>query len=104
MSQVISANRLTDGIVVFYQGPSKWAEFIDQALVLTRPEDVEAALLHAAKDVKANVIVDPYAFDVTIQHERITPTHLREKIRAQGPTVHLDHGKQAQSHGMTSNV
>jgi hypothetical protein len=97
MPHLISANRLDDGIVVFYAGPSQWREFIDHALVLASQNDIEAALTYAAQDVAANKIVEPYTFDVSMKGGKITPTHLREQIRALGPSVHRDHGKQAQS-------
>lgn len=104
MQQVISANRLADGIVVFYCGPSAWGEYIDAAQVLTSVSELDVALLNAAADVRANIIVDPYAFDVHDEHGRITPTHLRERIRAFGPSVHPDLGKQAQMNGAGRHV
>jgi Protein of unknown function (DUF2849) len=104
MQSVISANRLSDGIVVFYKSPSVWVEFIDDARVLNSQTEVDEALHHAAADVRANAIVDPYAFDVSVKNGAITPTHLRELIRARGPTVHLDHGKQAQPNGHHADV
>ncbi len=95
MQQVISANRLVDGIVVFFGVGQGWVEGLQQALVFTEQGAVEAALAAAALSVKSNLVVDVAAFDVTGPSGHIRATHIRDAIRAAGPTVRLDHGKQA---------
>jgi hypothetical protein len=88
MGQVITANRLTDGAVVFLDVDGHWSERLDQAQVF--PEKVAAAAgLEAGKAAEAgNLIVDLYAFDVTVQAGAAVPLKLREAIRARGPTIH----------------
>jgi hypothetical protein len=94
MPQVVSANRLADGIVVFWNRGG-WVELLDQAEVLDSKPDIESATLKAQADVAANRVVDIFAFDVKAAGGHIEAVTLRDRIRTAGPTVHRDHGKQA---------
>jgi sulfite reductase (NADPH) hemoprotein beta-component len=95
MPQVVTANRLTDGIVVFLGPGGSWVEYLSQATVFDGKPAVEEALGTAQKAVAANLVVDVFAFDVTVGAQGPQANHIRDRIRAMGPTVHPDHGKQA---------
>jgi hypothetical protein len=91
-AQIISANRLGDGIVVYLTDNGEWAEGFAQARVIDGEEQGEVALGVASVAAAASIIVDPYLIDVDGERR---PTRNRELIRALGPTVRLDIGKQA---------
>ena len=55
-----------------------------------------AARSSAAADVDACRVVDPYAVEVELRNGHYAPKALREAIRAAGPTVRRDLGKQAE--------
>ena len=93
-SQMLTANRLIDGDVVYWRAGG-WAEAFDQGDVLVTDADAEAALRAAGKFVADNVVVNPYLFDVRAEADCVTPVKEREIIRAAGPTVRGDLGKQA---------
>ena len=95
MPQVVSANRLSDGIVVFRAPGGKWIERLDEAATFADKAALDAAVADAQRDVAANVVVDIFPFEVTIAGANLTAVTLRDRIRTRGPTVHLDHGKQA---------
>lgn len=95
MPQVVSANRLHDGAVVFLAAGDAWAEWISEARVFDDKAGLEAGLARAQADVKANRVVDIAPVDVEITPRGPKPTHIRDRIRAAGPTVRLDHGKQS---------
>jgi len=95
MSQVISANRLTDGIVVFRAQGGAWVEQLRDAEILADTTAVKAALILVQQDVKANHVIEVEAFPVAVKGDHVEPVHLRDKIRAKGPTTHPGHGKQA---------
>ena len=95
MSQVISANRLSDGIVVFRASGGAWVEQLRDAEILPDASAVKAAMGLGEKDVLANHVIEVAAFDVAVKGDHVEPVHLRDKIRAKGPTTHPDHGKQA---------
>lgn len=94
MLRVLTANRLSDGAVV-YLGANGWSEWIEAARVAT--DDAAAADLEAcgARAVAEREVVDPYLIEVTPASGGFAPARLRERIRAAGPTVRLDLGKQA---------
>lgn len=83
--QIVTANRLRDGRVVFRDRSGHWVEEIAEATVLTTV-DAAAEVEAANVDVAARLIVEPYAVDVTDGPEGIVPKIMRERIRAGGPT------------------
>jgi hypothetical protein len=87
MSQVISANRLIDGIVVYAGRDGAWADALGAAKIFTSKAEAEAALLLAQNDVKRNLVVDPCLVEVTEEARGVRAVTLRESIRAQGPTI-----------------
>ncbi len=95
MPDVITANRLTDGIVVFQTLDDSWTEDFNRAAVLPDPEATAGALARAKEDEAKNIVVDPYAIVVEERNGHLTPKALREAIRAAGPTIRRDLGKQA---------
>ena len=89
--KILTANRLTDGLVV-YLGQDGWT---DRPADAARAEnDAEAAVLEdrARRAAAENEIADPYLIDV----ENDRPLRWRETIRAAGPTVRTDLGYQAE--------
>jgi hypothetical protein len=86
MMQVITANSLGDGRVVF-QTPAGWTLDIDQAEALDAKEALDAALARANADAAENRVVEPYAIDVERRGANLVAVRLRERIRAEGPTT-----------------
>ena len=95
MPDVITANRLTDGVVVFQTADAGWSEDFNRAAVLPDPQATASALARAKQDEANNTVVDPYAVAVEERNGHMTPKALREAIRAAGPTNRRDLGKQA---------
>lgn len=94
MNAIITANRLRDGIVVFLDGAGAWTEDFHAATVLA-DEVRPAALAKAKLSEAANEVVDVYEVEVELRNGHAAPKALREAIRATGPTVRRDLGKQA---------
>jgi len=94
--QVMTANRLGDGLVVFLQRSGTWSEKIDDAVLALEPEATAALEARAALDVKANLVTGQYLFEATRVNGKIRADHIRERIRTLGPSVRLDLGKQAE--------
>ena len=92
---VITANRLRDGVVVFWSDAGKWSEEIHQAEIAQDGEWI-AYLTKVGEVAEArNIIVDPYLVAVRRNENAIEPLHIREKFRTLGPSVRTDLGKQA---------
>ena len=93
--QVMTANRLGIGDVVFLTRAGVWSEKIDDAALVQEPLALAAIEARAAQDVKANLVTGQYLFDATRVDGRIRADHIRERIRTLGPSVREDLGKQA---------
>ncbi len=91
MAQVLTANRLIDGEVVYWRAGG-WVEAFAEADRFEQGEAAKAALREAAGFVAANTVVNPYLFGL---RDDGRPVKEREVIRALGPSVHLNLGKQA---------
>jgi Protein of unknown function (DUF2849) len=82
---VASANRLTDGVVVFLGDAGEWTTRLDRAAV-ARDKRAAEILLERAK-AEAFSVVDPFLVAVSEdEHGMIEPLSLREKIRVSGLT------------------
>jgi hypothetical protein len=90
--QVLTANRLDDGVVVFWAGGG-WTEDFPDAELLAPGSAAEAVLTKAKR--LSTELVDPYLIDVRLDEGRPVPASYRERVRALGPTIHPDMGKQA---------
>ncbi|MDX1711098.1 MAG: DUF2849 domain-containing protein [Rhodovibrionaceae bacterium] len=96
--KLLTANRLTDGVVVFLGADGDWQERLETLRPIREEETLAERELQAEADVAAQRVVGPYPIDVVEDDgDRLRPLRLREVIRAAGPTVRLDLGKQAEA-------
>ena len=92
MPQMIIANRLVDGAVVFLAPGEGWTTAIADG-VLIEDETEAQRLLGAAKQLEArSPVIDPQVIQVKVDGGAVRPTEIRELIRAFGPTVRTDPG------------
>ncbi|MGE4372383.1 MAG: DUF2849 domain-containing protein [Xanthobacter sp.] len=83
---VVTANRLTDGAVVWLMANGGWSENLTDAIVRDTAEAVLDLLDLANGD--ESVAVGAYSARVTLDEEgRAQPGTLRERIRLKGPTA-----------------
>ncbi len=83
-SQILSANDLLDGRVVYLAEGRIWSRALDTALVVKPGTEAEQLLAHA--EAQPNTVVGPYLINVTLQGSGAPrPLHLRDRIRAGGP-------------------
>lgn len=93
--KLLAANRLLDGEAVWLAPDGRWTDTIAEAEVV-RDKDGEERLLAAAREAsQQNLVVDTELIDVEIVDGEIRPIRLRERIRAAGPSIHPELGKQA---------
>jgi hypothetical protein len=82
---VASANRLTDGVVVFLDDAGEWTQRLERAAV-ARDKRAGDILLERAK-AEAFTVVDPYLVAASEDDAGVLePLSLREKIRVSGLT------------------
>jgi hypothetical protein len=85
--QMIIANRLTDGLVVFYTQGGGWSVDIADGCVIDDESDPAEKLAAAKADEDRCMVIDPNLIDVTVDGGSPRPVAIREAIRAFGPTV-----------------
>jgi hypothetical protein len=97
--QVMTANRLANGDAVFLTRAGTWSLNIDDAVLALEPLAVAALETRAKECEKSASVTGCYLFDATRLDGKIKADHMRERMRAVGPTVRLDLGKQAEGTG-----
>jgi hypothetical protein len=97
--QLITANRLRDGIAVFLTRAGEWSEVIDEAVLALEPQAAAALEARAREDERKTLVTGAYLIDAERLNGRVRAAHIRERMRALGPTVRLDLGKQAEGKG-----
>jgi hypothetical protein len=95
MLQVVTANRLVDGGVVYLTGDGRWSEWIGDGCLADGGQQTDALMETAEKAAAAHIVVAPYAIEVIIENGTVRARRYREHIRASGPTIRADLGKQA---------
>ena len=87
-TNIITANRLDDGLVVYFQSLGKWTLDIQAATAIADGE-LEGALVLAKKDSAARLVVGIYDFPVMVSDaQKITTLSAKEEIRAlHKPTI-----------------
>ena len=92
--KALTANRLTDGEVVFWKA-GQWVERFADAQ-LWADDDPAGVQAEATAKNQPLVVVDAYLIDLFESEGLWAPLSYRERIRALGPSNHLHHGKQAE--------
>jgi hypothetical protein len=92
--QILTANALRQGDVVYWKDGG-WVLDMAEAQIFPTPAAADAALAEAQASVTGNRVVNPYLFEVREEKGQIRPVKEREIIRALGPSVRTDTGKQA---------
>jgi hypothetical protein len=94
--QVVTANKLDDGLAVFYNENGNWVSSIADATALEKGEAADKLLAQSSDDANQLLVVGPYLIDVEENDGTFIPVRYREMIRTKGPSVRPDLGYQAQ--------
>jgi len=95
MKKILTANRLSDGEAVWLAADHSWVERIDDAEVACCEETREKLERAGKAAFLKNEVVDVDLIDVELVNGKVWPIRLRERIRAAGPSIHPEIGKQA---------
>ena len=86
-TKVLTANRLSDGISVWLGADGEWTVTLQDAF-LARHEDAVTAITSAGDQALAdNRVIDVNVIDIEETASGPRPFRLRERIRADGPTI-----------------
>ena len=82
--KILTGNDLKTGAVVWWDGQD-WSANVDDAVDVA---DKEAAIL--AREEGARRVNVPYAIEAEATADGIRPAHIKDRVRALGPTVRPD--------------
>lgn len=93
--QLVTANRLADGRVVYLTATGDWSADIGASAVAADAEAAARLLTIAEAAAARQIVVEPYLIPVVTETGAIRPVRYREAIRAFGPSVRSDLARQA---------
>lgn len=82
MPNVITANRLADGTVVYLASDGSWSEQLKDARLADTEEETKLLEADAAKAVVERKVVAVYPMEVALEEGAPVPLSVRERIRA----------------------
>lgn len=82
--KILTGNDLKSGAVVWWGG-AEWSLHVEDAVDVGDQADTILAREEAARRVNA-----AYAIDATRDEQGVRPAHIKDRIRALGPTVRPD--------------
>jgi len=83
MPSVITANRLTDGVVVYLASDGEWSEQIANARVADTDEETKALEAEAENaERERRIVVGAYPMPIAVRDGAVDPLSVRERIRA----------------------
>ncbi|MCR2834934.1 DUF2849 domain-containing protein [Parerythrobacter lacustris] len=82
--KILTGNDLKSGAVIWWTGHD-WSLHVEDAVNVGERADEIARREEAARRVNA-----PYAIDAELRDGRVRPAHIKDRIRALGPTVRPD--------------
>jgi Protein of unknown function (DUF2849) len=82
MPNVVTANRLVDGIVVYLAPDGGWTEELARARLADTEEETKALESDAAKAVANRAVVAVYPMEVAVHDGVPVALSVRERIRA----------------------
>ncbi|MBR7653380.1 DUF2849 domain-containing protein [Brucella oryzae] len=85
---ILTANRLTDGVVVWLDVTQSWTERLDGAFILD--DATVPSVLDTLQQRDVNLAVDIRAISVDVVDDRPVPQARRERLRGVGPSVRPD--------------
>jgi len=85
--QIVTANRLIDGAVVYLTARGGWSESVADGHVALGEFETRDLMAWAARSADRNEVVGPYLVAIGSADWGNSPIGMRETIRAGGPTV-----------------
>ena len=102
MPEVITANRLTDGIVVYLAPDGSWVEDLAHARVAVTEDEIKALESEAAKAVAERRVVATYPMAVAVE-DGIPVSAFRARAHSRRAPHHTDEGL-VRCTAMTSSI
>ncbi len=82
MAEIVTANRLADGLVIYLTRDGGWSEDIARARIAETDDETKALLDEAEKSIRERTVTAVYEMKVAVKDGVPAPVSVREKIRA----------------------
>ena len=100
MQQMVIANALRDGLVVFLAADGHWVNAIADGAVASDTTRAERLAEAAEQAERRCEVIEPELIEIEIKDGLRQPVQIREAIRANGPIVRGHPGENDESHGI----
>jgi Protein of unknown function (DUF2849) len=88
--QILTANRLLDGAVVFLNFDGDWVQSLAGVVIARAPDEARNLAARGLYDAGRNLVVEPYLVDVREVAGALLPLRQRERVRLSGPSIAAD--------------
>ena len=85
--QVLTANRLGDGAVVFLNFDGDWVATLAGVVIARSPDEARGLAARGLFDAGRNLVVDPYLVEMREGAGALLPLRQRERVRLDGPSI-----------------
>jgi hypothetical protein len=85
--QVLTANRLGDGAVVFLNFDGDWVATLAGVVIARSPDEARGLAARGLFDAGRNLVVDPYLVEMREVAGALLPLRQRERVRLDGPSI-----------------
>ncbi|EMD82036.1 DUF2849 domain-containing protein [Pacificimonas flava] len=92
---ILTGNDLKTGDVVWWTGDG-WSRHVGHAVFVGSGEEPGGAAEIMHREEAARAVNGPYEVEATDEGAGPVPSHIKERMRAAGPSVRLDLGVQAE--------
>ena len=92
-TQILTANDLRTGRVVYFNSKGEWTGFITEAQLARDELAAERLLTKGQLAEQAQLVVGAYLIEVDGQYEVPIPVRYREQLRVNGPSIHQSFAK-----------
>lgn len=92
--QMIVANRLLDGRVVFMRADGSWSAIAGEAATAEAADDIATLEGLAQKSADSNDVLSVELIEATERGGKPYPAHMKFAMQAEGPSVRKDLGYQ----------
>jgi hypothetical protein len=85
--EVLTANRLRDGAVVFLNFDGDWVASLLGVVIARSPDEARGLEARGVHDAARNLVVDPYLVEMREVAGVLLPVRQRERVRLSGPSI-----------------
>ena len=93
--QILTANDLRTGRVVYYTSKNDWSTYVTEAQVARDELAAERLVTKGELAEQSQVVVGAYLIELESDYETPVPVRFREKLRVGGPSIHHSFKKPA---------